>query len=219
VDKLFYSHVRAFLLGHQVGEDPEKNLAKIKLIANTNPARWDGKLPTRGIRPDTSRCAVTEATKAKPIAPWTWYAKEKEPVPEAVQDLYDRLTFDFSVVFHNGKAWIYVLVEPSEGTMAELSRQDHLKAFILMSLVNGNMPRDQREHQRVRLAAAMASKDVQSIFTFVAFKEDDPAYRSKPSGLPSLSRLVHPSSNTCTWNIRLPGQNLTYGSLEEIVPG
>lgn len=219
MDKLFHSHVKAFLLGHQVGEDPEKNLAKIKLIANTNPAKWDGKLPTRGIRPDTSRCNVSEAARGKPVDPWAWYAKQKEPVPEAVRDLYEKLTFDFSVTLHGGKAWIYVAVEPSKESMALLARQDHLKGFILMSLINGNMPHDQREHQRVRLAVAMASKDVQSIFTLVAFREEDPAYRSIPAGLPVLSRLVHPSSNTCTWNIRLPKQNLTYGSLEEIVPG
>ena len=75
------------------------------------------------------------AASKKPIAPWSWYSKEKEPVREAVRDLYDRLSFDFSLVFHNGKALIYVLVEPSEGTMALLTRQDHLKGFILMSPV------------------------------------------------------------------------------------
>jgi hypothetical protein len=219
VDRLFYSHAKAFLLSHQAGEDPEKNLAKLKLIANTNPASWDGKLPTRGIRPDRSRCSVSEATSGNPVTPWSWYAGEREPVPEAVRDLCEGISFDFSVVLNNGQALIYVTVEPSKESMNLLTRQDHLKAFILISLINKNLQPEQRENKRVRLAAAMASKDMQRVFTFVAFREDEPAYRSIPPGIPILSRLVHPSSNTATWNIRLPGQSRIYGSLEEIVPG
>ena len=45
MDKNFRDHFKAFLLSHQIGEDPYGNLAKIKVIANTNPAKWDGKLP------------------------------------------------------------------------------------------------------------------------------------------------------------------------------
>jgi hypothetical protein len=38
MDRKFYLHLKAFLLSHQIGEDPQKNLAKIKVLANTNPA-------------------------------------------------------------------------------------------------------------------------------------------------------------------------------------
>ncbi|NTV72521.1 MAG: hypothetical protein HGA71_20580, partial [Azonexaceae bacterium] len=88
--------------------------------------------------------------------------------------------------------------------MELMRRQDHLKGFILMSLVNKNIPRSQRGNKRVRLGDVMKSRDVQKIFTFVAFREDDPAYRTVPRELPVLSRLVHPSSKTSNWSIRLP---------------
>lgn len=215
MDKLFFAHVRAFLLSHQVGEDPEKNLAKIKLIANSNPAGWDGTLPMRGIRPDRASWSVEESAPA----PWAWYAAEDEPVPEVVRDLYEGVSFDFVMVSQASKAWIYVAVEPPPQTMKLLARQDHLKAFIMMSLVNRNIPRTQREHQRVRLASLMGSKDAQKVFPFVAFKEDEPAYRSIPPSLPVLSRLVHPSSKTANWSIRLPRSKEVYGSFREIVPG
>ena len=216
MDRLFHSHVKAFLISHQIGEDPEKNLAKVKLIANTNPARWDGKLPTNGIRPDTSFCAVVEAGRTRPVEPWHWYSAEREPVPETVEDLYEKVVFDFSIAFP--KAWIYLSVEPSEEAMRLLARQDPLKGFILMSLVNATIPRSQRANKRMRLATAIASPDMRRVFTFVAFKEDEPGYRSVPRNLPVLSRIVHPSSNTATWNIRLAGQTQIYGSFQEIVP-
>jgi hypothetical protein len=218
MDQLFYSHVRAFLLSHQIGEDPEKNLAKIKVIANSNPASWNGKLPTRGISPDTTFWNVAESSRSRPIVPWWWYARENEPVPEVVRDLYEGLSFDFVMVYQTDKAWIYVVVEPPPETMRLLARQDHLKAFLLMSLVNKNIPRTQREHKRLRLAGLMGSKNVQKIFAFVAFKEDEPAYRSIPAGVPVLSRLVHPSSRTANWSIRLPQRKDVYGSFREIVP-
>jgi hypothetical protein len=217
MDELFYAHVRAFLLSHQVGEDPEKNLAKIKVIANSNPEGWDGKLPMRGIRPDAAFWSVEESTSGR-IAPWGWYDAENEPVPEVVRDLYEGVSFDFAMVYQASKAWIYVVVEPSPQTMKLLARQDHLKAFILMSLLNRNIPHPQREHQRVRLANLMGSKEAQKVFPFVAFKEDEPAYRSIPPSVPVLSRLVHPSSRTANWSIRLPRNKDVYGSFKEIVP-
>ncbi len=218
MDQLFYAHVKAFLLSHQIGDDPERNLTKIKMIADSNPRGWNGKLPTRGIRPDTSYCKVSEATRSRPISPWWWYAKEHEPVPDVVQDIYEALTFDFAVVYGNNRGWIYVSVEPSAETMRLLERQDQLRAFILMSLINKNFPRPQREHKRVRLGNVMGSPDSRRIFTFVAFKEEDPAFGSIPVGLPVLSRLVHPSGKAANWQIRLPGEKRICGSFREIVP-
>jgi hypothetical protein len=65
----------------------------------------------------------------------------------------------------------------------------------------------------------MDSTDIQKIFTFVVFREDDPAYGSIPAGLPVLSRLVHPSSRTANWSVRLPKDKHVYGSFREIIPG
>ena len=219
MDKKFTSHLKAFLLSQQIGDDPEKNLAKIRVIANSNPAGWDGKLPTRGISPDPSYCKVVEATRNRPVVPWWWYAREDEPIPATARDFTERLAFDFVLVYPKSNAWIYFNVEPSPETLRLLSRQEHLKAFILMSLVNKNFPRAQREHKRLRLGSLMNSKDIRKIFTFVVFREDDPACRSVPASLPVLSRLVHPSSNTANWSIRLPRDPRVYGTFREIIPG
>ena len=219
MNRMFHAHVWAFLLSHQVGEDPRKNLARIKVIANSSPVGWDGIVPTEGIRPDEGFCKVAEATPDRPVAPWWWYAQEKEPVPAVVSDLYKKLTFDFALIYPKARAWVYVKVEPPPALMKLMCGQQHLKAFILMSLINKNFPRDQRDNRRVRLATLMESKDIEKIFTFVAFRQDDPAYAGIPEGLPVLSRLVHPSSKTANWSIRLPGDTHSYGSFREIIPG
>jgi len=217
MDKKFYTHLKAYVLSHQIGEDPYKTLAKIKVIANTNPSRWDGKLPTKGFRPDTEFCHVAEASKDRPVVPWWWYAKEKEPVPPVVKDIYNKLAFDFALMYPQKNAWIYVLVEPSREVIKLLSRQDHLKAFILISLINKKFPKAQRENKRLRLGTVMGSKDLNRIFTFAAFREEVEGYGSIPGNIPTLSRVVHPASNTANWNIRLPGDGHVYGSFQEIV--
>jgi hypothetical protein len=140
-------------------------------------------------------------------------------VPGAVRDIYDRLAFDFVLVYPKANAWVYFSVEPTDEIMELMSRQEHLKAFILMSLINKNFPSAQRESRRVRLGAVMKSKDIRKIFTFVVFREDNPAWRSVPGTLPVLSRLVHPSSRTANWSIRLPRDSRIYGSFREFVPG
>ena len=217
MDKKFYAHVKAYALSHQIGEDPYKNLAKIKVIANTNPSRWDGKLPTKGIRPDTDFCHVAEAAKGRPVVPWWWYAAEKEPVPSVVQDIYKGLAFDFAVIYSQKNAWIYICVEPEADQLKMLAKQDHLKAFILISLINKKFPKAQREHKRLRLGTVMGSRDLDKILTFAAFREEDQRFKSVPRNIPTLGRVVHPASNTANWNIRLPGDGHVYGSFQEIV--
>jgi hypothetical protein len=219
MDELFRAHVKAFLLAHQLGEDPEKNLAKIRVIANSNPEGWNGRLPTRGIAPDASYCTFAEATPRRPIVPWWWYKAEKEPVPTVAQAISDGLSFDFALVFQKARAWIYICVEPSRERMKLMQDQGLLKAFILMSLINKNFAPEQRETKRVRLAALKGSADIGRVHALVSFREEDPVYRSIPAGLPVLSRLVHPSSKTANWSIRLPGDRHIYGSFREIVPG
>ncbi|MBN1835912.1 MAG: hypothetical protein JW820_08675 [Spirochaetales bacterium] len=219
MDKKFRDHFRAFLLSHQIGEDPYGNLAKIKVIANSNPAKWDGKLPSRGIDPDPSFCKVVEASRSRPVVPWWWYQKEKEPVPAVVQDVYEGLAFDFALLYPQENVWIYIVLEPSVDVIELLRGQEHLKAFILISLINKRFPPAQREHQRLRLGTVLKSKDLNKIFTFVAFREEDAAYASLPPNLPTVSRLVHASSNTANWSIRLPRDRHVYGSFREIVVG
>jgi hypothetical protein len=217
MNKKFRAHFRAFLLAHQIGEDPRGSLAKVRVIANTNPARWDGKLSTEGVDVDTSYCKVVEATRSRPVAPWWWYEKENEPVPKVVADIYRDLSFDFALLYPKDNVWIYIVVEPSREVLTMLSRQEHLKAFILISLINKRFPPAQREHQRLRLGTVMGSKDLNKIFTFVAFREEDGGGAGIPAGLPTVSRLVHPSSNTANWSIRLPKDRHVYGSFREIV--
>lgn len=52
MDRMFRAHVKAFLLAQLVGEDPKRNLARIRVIANSSPEGWAGNLPTDGIRVD-----------------------------------------------------------------------------------------------------------------------------------------------------------------------
>jgi hypothetical protein len=216
MDKKFYAHLKAYVLSHQIGEDPNKTLAKIKVIANSNPDRWDGKLPAQDFQPDTEFCHVAEAKKGRPVVPWWWYAQEKEPVPPVVKDIYGKLAFDFAVMYPQKNVWIYICAEPSADQIKLLSKQDHLKAFILISLINKKFPKAQRDNKRLRLGTVMGSKDLKRIFTFLAFREDNRAYRSIPENIPVLSRVVHPASNTANWNIRLPGDGHVYGSFQEI---
>jgi hypothetical protein len=217
MDKKFYAHVKSFLLSHQIGEDPKKSLAKIKVIANTNPKGWDGKIPTAGIKVDEAFCKVSEAVKGRPVQPWWWYAKEHEAVPSVVEDIYRRISFDFAVVYPKDNAFVYVLVEPSENLLPFLSRQDQLRAFILISLINKKFPKSQRENKRLHLGTVMGSKDMAKIFTIAAFKEDDARCRSFAGKIPILTRLVHSSSNTANWSIRLPQDKRIYGNLREII--
>jgi len=216
---MFRAHLKAFLLSHQIGEDPKKNLAKIKVIANTNPARWDGRIPAAGIRPDESFSKVSEASPQRPILPWWWYAKDKEPVPAVAQDLYAGLAFDFVLTYPRRDVWIYLCVEPPAAVLKLLARQEHLKAFILISLINKKIPAVQREHKRLHLGTVMKSKDMNRIFTFAAFREEDPRFSragAVPPGVPTLSRRVHSASNTANWSIRLPGDRRIYGSFQEL---
>jgi hypothetical protein len=217
MDQKFYTHLKAFLLSHQIGDDPYKNLAKIKVIANTNPAHWDGKLPMRGVRPDAGFCKIAEATPARPVVPWWWYARQKEPVPAVAKDFYQRLSFDFAVVYPKENAWMYVCAEPPLEVLELLGRQEQLNAFILISLVNKNISAAQRENKRLHLSAVMGSSDLARVFTFIAFREEDSRYRAAAARIPSITRLVHPASNTANWNIRLPRDKRVYGSLRELL--
>ena len=220
MDKLFPAHVKAFLLSQLRSESPDRNLEKIRVDRQQQPRGVGWEAARRG-PPGGPHATASwrRATPRRAVVPWWWYAAEKEPVPEVVADIYKAIAFDFALVYPGVNAWVYVVVEPSADILKLMLRQEHLRAFILMSLINKNFPRSQREGRRVRLAPLMKSKDVQKIFTFVAFREDDPAWRGIPTGLPVSSRLVHPSSKTSNWSVRLPKEKHAYGSFREIIPG
>jgi hypothetical protein len=217
MDKSFYAHVKAFLLSHQIGEDPKKNLAKIKVIANTNPSGWDGKIPAAGIKVDEAFCKVAEAVKGRPVQPWWWYARQHEAVPSVVEDIYKGVSFDFAVVYPKDNAFVYVCVEPPDRLLPLLGRQDQLRAFILISLINKKFPKSQRENKRLRLGTVMGSKDMGKIYTIAAFKDDDARCRAFVGKVPVLTRLVHTASNTANWSVRLPGDKRIYGSLRDMI--
>ena len=65
----FRQHVNAFLSTHQIGEDPDKYIAKLTQITISDPASWDGKLPQARFHPDQSHCKVVVSSKARPIIP------------------------------------------------------------------------------------------------------------------------------------------------------
>ncbi len=217
MDQKFHAHLKAFLLSHLILEETDPTLARIRAIANTNPELWDGKLPSRGMKSDAGFCKVAEGTKVKPVIPWWWYKKEKEPVPTVVDDISKSLAFDFAVVYPKESVWFYVIAEPSDRDLAFLKRQDQLKAFILVSLVNKNFPRTQREGKRLRLGTVMGSKDMSKIYTLVAHKAGDTRYAAIEGVIPTITRLVHPASNTANWSIRIPKDRRIYGSFREIL--
>ena len=106
---------------------------------------------------------------------------------------------------------------PPREALKLLVRQEQLKAFILISLVNKNFPAAQREHKRLHLSTVKGSADLARIFTFIAFREEDRRYQAAAAGIPAITRLVHPASNTANWNIRLPGDKRVYGCLRELL--
>ena len=216
-DKKFSMHVQAFLISHQVGLDPYQSLAKIKKIANMNPDAWDGKLPRRGFKPDETLCKVVESSKARPIIPWWWYAEQKEPVPSVVENIYKKVIFNYALVYPQQNAWIYLLINPTAEIIDLIKDQDHMRAFILISLINKNFESGQRENARLRLGRVMGSPDMRRIFVFSAVRAEDPAYKTLPKSIPSVTRVIQEKANTTSWNIRLPGVRQSFGSFREVI--
>ena len=216
-DKKFSKHLQAFLISHQVGLDPYQSLAKIKKIANMNPDAWDGKLPKRGFKPDENLCKVVESSKSRPIIPWWWYAEQREPIPSVVQKIYKKVVFDYALVYPQQNAWVYLLLDPSEEVIELIKDQDHMRAFILISLINKNFESDQRENARLRLGRVMGSPDMRRIFVFSVVRAGDPAYKNLPKSIPTVTRVVQDKANTTNWNIKLPGIRQSFGSFREVI--
>ena len=53
--------------------------------------------------------------------------------------------------------------------------------------------------------------------TALRFYEIPGGYQAITGRVPTITRLVHPSSNTANWSIRLPGDKRVYGSFREII--
>ncbi len=213
----FRQHLKAFLLSHQIGDDPQKYIARLSRIMISDPAAWDGKLPRIQFEPDRSFCKVVEASKKKPIVPWWWYAQENEPVPDVALAMYQTINFDFVLVFPRANTWVYILVEPSETVLQLLGEQDHMRAFILISLINKNFGEKQRDLQRLHLGRVMQSQDLRKIFTFVAVRNDNPVNARIPANVPRVVRDVDVNTKTTSWKIYLPGRRLPFESFKDTI--
>ncbi len=217
--KKFRKHLKAFLLSHQIGEDPKKYIARLTRIANTDPDEWDGKLPKISFKPDLSYCKVVESAKKRLIVPWWWYAQQNEPVPSVVEEIYNMVAFDFVLMFPQVNAWIYIIVEPEEDVIELLKMQDHMKAFILISLINKNFNLKQRELKRLHMGKVIRSNDIRKIFTFVAVRSENQASESIIGDIPLVTRVVDNTSNTTSWRIIVPHAKQPYDSFKELISG
>jgi hypothetical protein len=160
---------------------------------------------------------VVVSSKARPIIPWWWYAQANEPVPAVAEPIYEAVRFDFVLIFPQNNTWMYLLLEPSETVMSLLQQQDHMRAFILISLINKKFKAKQREIQRLHLGSVMQSKDLRKIFTFVAVRRESPVFDHIPANVPRLVRDVDPSTRTTSWKIHLPDRQLPFGSFRDIL--
>ena len=155
MDKLFRAHVKAFLLSQQISDASRQEPGEDPADRQQQPGGLGREAARHGRPRGRSASASWPRPRAsRPVVPWWWYAKDKEPVPDVVKDIYKGLAFDFALVYPKANAWVYVSVEPPAKIMELMLRQEHLKAFILMSLINKNFPRAQREGRRVRLGDA-----------------------------------------------------------------
>jgi len=213
----FRQHLKLFLMSHQMGEDPGKFIAKVRQITIGDPASWDGKIPKTQFQPDQTYCKFVESSKSRPIVPWWWYAQANEPVPAVAEPMYETVRFDFVLIFPGHNTWMYFLLEPSEEVLSLLRQQDHMRAFILISLINKNLKAKQREIQRVRLGSVMHSNDLRKILTFVAMRKENPLHDKMPGNVPRVVREVDPSTRTTSWEIYLPDQKLPFDSFQDIL--
>ncbi|MBN1648852.1 MAG: hypothetical protein JW874_12530 [Spirochaetales bacterium] len=205
MDKKILSQFKAFLISHQTGNDPNGYIDKLSRIAMAKPEKWDGKLPSdRGFEPNLNLCKVSAATPERPVIPWWWYVNQNEPVPSVVEDIYENITFDYVLVYPASKIWIYIIVEPDRAELDILKKQDNLRAFIIMSIINKNFESKQRNVQRLRLGQMLKSKDINNILTFAMYTDDYKYKNEIPKNLPTIQHIV--DSSGTNWKISVPGQ-------------
>jgi hypothetical protein len=136
----------AFLQANQVGDDPDGYISALEQYSLLHPTLLKGKPPSPGrFQPDLDICKYIKATPKRPVVPWWWYVSQKEPVPSVVEDIFRDVAFDYVLVFPKKNFWVYMLVEPDGEVLGLLKNQDPLRAFIMMSIVNKNFKRSERE--------------------------------------------------------------------------
>jgi len=208
--------LKAFLMANLSGDDPDGYVAAMEQISMLHPSKWKGKLPAAGrFKPDLSVCKVVVSTPKRPIIPWWWYVTQKEPVPEVMKDIYKQLVFDYVLVFPKKNVWIYILVEPNKKILDLLKNQDHLRAFIMMSILNKNFARKEREVRRIRMAKLLASPEINKIFTFVIYTDEYEFAGKLPKEIPSVNRIV--DSSGTSWKISYPGKKQVFWSFKELL--
>ncbi|MBN1696024.1 MAG: hypothetical protein JW881_00800 [Spirochaetales bacterium] len=212
----YLNQIKAFLLAHQIGEDRGGYLTKLEQIYTMPLSEWNGKLPSAAkFKPNLKRCKVVEATPKKPIIPWWWYMEQHEPVPSIVENIYKNIEFDFVLLYPDKNVWIYIIVEPDKKELELLKDQRNLRAFIMISLINKNLSPKERTSQRLRLAKVMNSTDIKKIFTFVAFSQDYPYFKSLSKQIPTLSSIV--GASTTNWRIYYPGEKHIFSSFRDLL--
>jgi hypothetical protein len=208
--------LKAFLIANQAGEDPGGYISRMEHISMMHPSEWNGKLPGASrFKPDKSICKVVESTKTRPIIPWWWYLEQKEPVPAVVEDIFNKLVFDYVLVFPKKNVWIYILIEPAPEILDLLEHQDNLRAFIMMSIVNKNFNPKERNVNRLRLGKVLRSPEINNIFTFIAYSKDYKYANKISRKLPSVNHIVD-SSHTA-WRIYFPGKKQVFWSFKELL--
>ncbi len=208
--------LKAFLLSNLSGEDPEGYIASLEQISMMHPSRFKGKLPTpKRFKPDLSVCKVVASTAKRPIIPWWWYIDQKEPVPVVVEDIYKTIMFDYVLVFPKKNTWVYLLIEPEKKVLDLLKNQDNLRAFIMMSILNKNFNRKERDTHRFRMGKLLQSPEINKIFTFTLYT-DEYSYADKlPKQIPTVQHIV--DSTGTSWKISYPGQKQVFWSFKELV--
>jgi len=216
MDKKMSLQLKAFLLSHQSGEDLHGYLAALQRTAMLHPSQFKGKLPSAGgFKPDHLTCKVVVSTARRPIIPWWWYVAQKEPVPAVVEDIFAELVFDYVLVYPQKNIWIYILLEPQAKILGLLQKQEALRAFILMSIVNKNLKPQERETRRLRLGKLLSTPEIGKIITLVAYGEGYELSSQIPKGIPTLMGKVN--STGTSWQINYPGQKQTFWSFKELL--
>jgi hypothetical protein len=208
--------LKAFLMANLSGDDPAGYVAALEQISMMHPTKWSGKLPTAGkFKPDLSICKVVESSAKRPIIPWWWYVDQKEPVPDVMKPIYKALKFDYVLVFPKKNVWIYLLIEPPKKIIDLLQNQDNLRAFIMMSILNKNFARKEREVRRFRMGKLLQTSEINKIFTFVIYGNDYDFADKMPKEIPSVKHIV--TSTGTNWQITYPGKKQVFWSFKELL--
>ncbi|MBN1524502.1 MAG: hypothetical protein JW904_08470 [Spirochaetales bacterium] len=216
MDKKSLLQLKAFLLSHQRGTDPGGYISKLSRISISRPDDWNGKLPVAAkFKPDLNYCKISASTPKKPIVPWWWYVDQKEPVPSVVEDIYKNISFDYVLVYPKKNIWVYLIVEPEKEALDLLKKQDALRAFIIMSIVNKNFKPKERDAHRLRLGKVMNSPDINKILAFTLYSDTYKHKAAVTKALPSVNHSV--DVNGTNWRISYPGEKQVFWTFTELI--